>query len=105
MKSRNIFIMAILFTLAPLSVLAASNSSGGVIRFSGNIVADSCSTENMFNSNENYGYLTCLHDRGLTRSTVSTNFYAEKNVSYPLVKSVSHLRLSENASQFLISYN
>ncbi|MFP5977131.1 hypothetical protein [Enterobacter mori] len=105
MNSKNITIMAILFSLSPLSVLAVSNSSGGVIRFSGNIVADSCSTANVFHLNENYGYLTCLHDQELTRSTVSTNLYAEKNVSSPLVESVSHLRLSENASQFLISYN
>ncbi|MEP8647568.1 hypothetical protein ACR9H3_08840 [Enterobacter ludwigii] len=106
MNSRNISIMAILFTLAPLgAALAASNSSGGVIRFSGNIVADSCSTADVFSSDENYGYLTCLYDRGLTRSAVSTNFYTEKNVSSPLVESVSHLRLSEKASQFLISYN
>lgn len=105
MNSKNITIMAILFSLSPLSVLAVSNNSGGVIRFSGNIVADSCSTANVFNSNEDDGYLTCLHDQVLTRSTVSMNFYVGKKVISPLVESVSHSRLSENASQFLITYN
>lgn len=104
MKISNLFIVAFIVSMTSFNIHATGSAHNSMIRFSGNIVASSCSTLHATGTNKQNGYLSCWQTDVLSEIPLTIDYYSEKTVDSQLIKSISHKKISDSASHYIINY-